>query len=186
MGVGHIATGPRDSHTRAAGGGGGRGAVTGGSHGASPAVICSRASCGSANPIPFRGPAGPTLDPLWKCSPRGSRGDAHLEEETAGRGGEAAPPTARGDRREEQVEFAGCHSQRPHQRGRGRPRVGRAAGPAAAAAGLWPRVPPTPSPAPLLWSVFGVSLDSRSPSPLQSSSPGSDQHVAIWGSCVIM
>lgn len=41
-------------------------------------------------------------------------------------------------------------------------------------------------PAPLLWSVCGVLLNSRSPSPLQSSSPGSDQHVAIWGSCVIM
>lgn len=76
----------------------------------SPAVICSPASCGSENPILSRGPTGPTLGLLRKCSRRRSKGDAHPSapqpcprgqasphlEETVGRRGEAAPPLPEG------------------------------------------------------------------------------------------
>lgn len=78
---------------------------------------------------------------------------------TQGRG---RPSTARGERRGDRVEVAGCHSQRPHQgggRGCCRPHVGKAPGPAAAA-GFWPKSPPAPGTSPLqcLWGLAQLKV----------------------------
>lgn len=178
----------------------GRRAVTGGSHGAVPSghlfpgELWLRKS--NSVPRPNRPNPGPPTEvqptkvkgrrsPLGTAAMSAWAGFSPPRRDRGTQGG-GRPSTARGERRGDRVEVAGCHSQRPHQ-----------GGVVGAAAPMWARPlarqqqrdsGPSPHlpPAPLLWSVCGVLLNSRSPSPLQSSSQGSDQHVAIWGSCVIM
>lgn len=192
--------GPQGQPHEGRGRGWGRRAVTGCSHGAVPSghlfpgELWLRKS--DSVPRPNRPNPGPPMEvqptkvkgrrnpSAPQPCPRG-QASPHLEE-TMGRRGEAAPPLPEG--REEGTRWK---SQAATVRGRTR------GGVVGAAAPMWARPlarqqqrdsGPSPHlpPAPLLCSVCGVLLNSRSPSPLQSSSPGSDQHVAIWGSCVIM